>query len=213
LLLRCFYFGGFCIAALLSSTTAQAREQSSPAVITHEVSLDALVQQLTDSARQTASTASDVVITAMGMLGVRYTFGGNTAESGLDCSGLVRLAFAQTFGINLPRTSSEQSRAGGQIEKSELQPGDLVFFNTLRRAFSHVGIYVGEGKFVHAPSTGGEVRVESMNIPYWQNRFNGARRIALDGAAVVQTPASYQVPAKPTPLLESFNLPNNWQNP
>jgi cell wall-associated NlpC family hydrolase len=199
-----------CLTTLFSSAAAIARADGTPAV-QHAVSLDALVQQLTDSARQVASTASDVVITAMGMLGVRYTFGGNTPESGLDCSGLVRLAFAQTFGMNLPRTSREMSRVGDDISRRELQPGDLVFFNTLRRAFSHVGIYVGDGKFVHAPSTGGEVRVESMNIPYWQNRFNGARRIAPENM-VAQAPSTFRVPAIPTPLLD-FAHPGDWQAP
>jgi cell wall-associated NlpC family hydrolase len=154
-----------------------------PTVIKNESSLDALIQQLGASAKSVASSASDVVVTAMSMLGVRYKFGGNTTDTGLDCSGLVRLAFAQTFGMTLPRSASEMSRVGDKVDKRELQPGDLVFFNTLRRAFSHVGIYVGDGKFVHAPSTGGEVRVESMNIPYWQNRFNGARRVAPDAIA------------------------------
>jgi uncharacterized protein YycO len=156
-----------------------------PSSAKNESALDTFVQQLSSGAQNVAITASDVVVTAMGMLGVRYKFGGNTPESGLDCSGLVRLAFAQTFGMTLPRSAGEMSRVGDSVSKKELQPGDLVFFNTLRRAFSHVGIYVGDGKFVHAPSSGGEVRVESMNIPYWQNRFNGARRVAPEGEAAV----------------------------
>jgi cell wall-associated NlpC family hydrolase len=160
-----------------------------PTVAAQESTLDILVRQINSGAHNVAATASDVVVSAMSMLGVRYKFGGNSPETGLDCSGLVRLAFAQTFGMTLPRTSSEMSRVGDRIDKRELQPGDLVFFNTLRRAFSHVGIYVGDGKFVHAPSSGGEVRVESMNIPYWQNRFNGARRVSPDDGVTVQAAA------------------------
>jgi cell wall-associated NlpC family hydrolase len=182
--------------ALLGGTGAPALADD-PTVVKNESSLDALIQQLGASAKSMASSASDVVVTAMSMLGVRYKFGGNTPDTGLDCSGLVRLAFAQTFGMTLPRTAGEMSRVGDKVDKRELQPGDLVFFNTLRRAFSHVGIYVGDGKFVHAPSSGGEVRVESMNIPYWQNRFNGARRVAPDVvASPSEIPAPMQKPAR-----------------
>ncbi|MGL4576561.1 MAG: C40 family peptidase [Burkholderiaceae bacterium] len=168
--------------ALLGGAGAPAWAED-PTVVKNESSLDALIQQLGLGAKSVATSASDVVEAAMSMLGVRYKFGGNTPDTGLDCSGLVRLAFAQTFGMTLPRSASEMSRVGDKVDRRELQPGDLVFFNTLRRAFSHVGIYVGDGKFVHAPSTGGEVRVESMNIPYWQSRFNGARRVAPDVVA------------------------------
>jgi cell wall-associated NlpC family hydrolase len=190
--------------ALALSLLPPSARADDPTVVKSESALDAFVNQLNAGAKSVATTASDVVVTAMSMLGVRYKFGGNTPDTGLDCSGLVRLAFAQTFGMTLPRSASEMSRVGDKVDKRELQPGDLVFFNTLRRAFSHVGIYVGDGKFVHAPSSGGEVRVESMNIPYWQDRFNGARRVAPDGAVAVQTASAYRVPARPTPLLDSF---------
>lgn len=115
---------------------------------------------------------------AMGMIGIRYKYGGSAPESGLDCSGLVRYVFREVFGAELPRTSEEMSRLGDQIDTPDLQPGDLVFYNTLRRAFSHVGIYLGDNKFIHAPSGGGQVRIESMDVSYWKNRFNGARRIS-----------------------------------
>lgn len=121
--------------------------------------------------------ASGLVSKAVDFIGVRYKRGGNTPEQGLDCSGLVRLVFKDTLGIHLPRTASEISRAGEKIDPDELQPGDLVFYNTLRRGFSHVGIYMGNNKFIHAPSSGGRVRIESMNVGYWKKRFNGARRI------------------------------------
>lgn len=123
------------------------------------------------------SRASELALHAMTMIGIRYQYGGNVPESGLDCSGLVRYVFKQVTGAELPRTSEEISRVGQNVEPSELQPGDLVFYNTLRRGFSHVGIYLGDNRFIHAPSAGGKVRIERMDISYWKSRFNGARRI------------------------------------
>lgn len=124
-----------------------------------------------------SSRASDLVVNALGMLGIRYKYGGNTPENGLDCSGLVRYVFKESWGAELPRTSEEISRLGKKVDTKDLQPGDLVFYNTLRRGFSHVGIYLGDNKFIHSPSSGGEVRIESMDLSYWKKRFNGARRI------------------------------------
>ena len=121
--------------------------------------------------------ASELVINAMTFLGVPYKRGGTDAATGFDCSGFVRAIFEQTAGLVLPRRANEQAAAAQKIDRADLQPGDLVFFNTMRRAFSHVGIYVGEGKFIHAPKPGAEVRVESMNVKYWQQRFDGARRV------------------------------------
>lgn len=114
---------------------------------------------------------------AMGMIGIPYQYGGNAPESGLDCSGLVRYLLKDVWGAELPRTSQEISRVGEHVDRKDLRPGDLVFYNTLRRAFSHVGIYLGDNKFIHSPSPGGAVRVENMNVGYWKHRFNGARRI------------------------------------
>jgi cell wall-associated NlpC family hydrolase len=122
--------------------------------------------------------ASELALSAMGMLGIRYKYGGTTPEHGLDCSGLVRYVFKQAWGANLPRTSEEISKVGQHVDTKDLQPGDLVFYNTLKRGFSHVGIYLGDNKFIHSPSAGGEVRIESMDIGYWKKRFNGARRIS-----------------------------------
>lgn len=132
-----------------------------------------------DQVRQSVTNkASELVVNAMGFLGVPYKRGGNTAETGFDCSGFVRAMYEQSVGLLLPRKSEQQAAATQRIEKTELQPGDLVFFNTLRRAFSHVGIYVGDGKFIHSPKPGAEVRVENMSVRYWQSRFDGARRVA-----------------------------------
>jgi len=121
--------------------------------------------------------ASDLTMKAINLLGIRYLRGGDTPENGLDCSGFVRYVFNNTLHPELPRTSQEISKVGEHIDAKDLQPGDLVFYNTLRRGFSHVGIYLGDNKFIHAPSAGGQVRVESMDIKYWKQRFNGARRI------------------------------------
>jgi hypothetical protein len=131
-------------------------------------------------------TASELVVNAMGFLGVPYRRGGNTAESGFDCSGFVRAMFQQTVGMILPRRAEQQAAATQKIEKTELKPGDLVFFNTMKRAFSHVGIYIGEGKFIHSPKPGSEVRVEDMTKSYWERRFNGARRVTATPAAAAQ---------------------------
>ncbi len=123
------------------------------------------------------SKTGDVVMNALGMIGLRYRFGGNTPESGLDCSGFVRYVFNDTFGFLLPRRAVEMSRVGTSVDMAELRPGDLVFFNTMRHTFSHVGIYIGDNKFVHAPSTGSKIRVDDMTASYWVTRYNGARRI------------------------------------
>ena len=140
-----------------------------------------------EQVRQTVgSKASELVVNAMGFLGVPYRRGGNNAETGFDCSGFVRAMYEQTVGLMLPRRADQQAAATVKIEKTDLQPGDLVFFNTMRRAFSHVGIYVGEGKFIHSPKPGSEVRVEDMRVSYWERRFDGARRVPASQSAQAQ---------------------------
>jgi len=124
-----------------------------------------------------AGKAGDVVVGALNMIGVRYRWGGNTPDSGLDCSGFVRYVFQDTLGLALPRRAEEMSRVGEKVRVSDLKPGDLVFFNTMRRTFSHVGIYIGDNKFVHSPSTGSTIRVDDLDDGYWEKRFTGARRI------------------------------------
>ena len=126
------------------------------------------------------NAAQDVILQGLKLVGVCYRFGGNNEDSGLDCSGFVRLVFKDSIGASLPRTAREMSEVGQQIDSSQLKPGDLVFFNTMRRTFSHVGIYLGDNHFLHAPRTGAEVRVENMENSYWMQRYNGARRI-LEG--------------------------------
>lgn len=148
-----------------------------------------IVARLGDTIHQATDRAADLVLNAMGSLGVPYRMGGTSAETGFDCSGFVRAMFQQTVGLMLPRTAAEQAAATQRIEKTDLKPGDLVFFNTLRRTNSHVGIYMGDGKFIHSPRTGSQVRVENMNISYWQTRFNGARRV-LTNDQMAQAPSS-----------------------
>jgi len=129
-----------------------------------------------------ASKAGDVVVGALNLIGVRYRWGGNTPDSGLDCSGFVRYVFQDTLGFTLPRRAVEMSRVGEKVSFNDLKPGDLVFFNTVRRTISHVGIYIGHDKFVHSPSTGSTIRVDEMNDRYWETRFREARRVSLTGA-------------------------------
>ncbi len=134
--------------------------------------------------RQARDLASDLVVSAMNFLGVRYRRGGSSADDGFDCSGFTRHVFETSLGFVLPRRADQQASIAGltQIARSELRPGDLVFFNTMKRAFSHVGIYIGEGKFIHAPRSGGLVRIEAIDDRYWRKRFDGARRAALDSS-------------------------------
>ncbi|MDR1967361.1 MAG: C40 family peptidase [Burkholderiaceae bacterium] len=122
----------------------------------------------------------NLVSTATDSLGVPYRRGGTTIETGFDCSGFVRATFHQAAGLLLPRRAEDQAAATARIDKQDLQPGDLVFFNTLRRSYSHVGIYVGDGNFIHAPRTGTHVRIDSMNARYWLQHFSGARRVLSD---------------------------------
>lgn len=141
---------------------------------TAETSLRAQLEQFKNAV---SITTSDLVLTAMGFLGVPYKRGGNTETTGFDCSGFVRATYERTLGLVLPRRAEDQAKATLTIKQEDLRPGDLVFFNTMRRTFSHVGIYVGDGQFIHAPRAGAKVRVEDMRQAYWKKRFNGARRV------------------------------------
>ncbi len=181
----------FCLLLLVCATTAQAAPQTANSddmdrlladkgLLTR---LENVSHQVADKAHAVAGQASELVVNAMGFLGVPYKRGGNSAETGFDCSGFVRAMYEQTVGLLLPRRADQQAAATQVIDKKELQPGDLVFFNTMRRNFSHVGIYVGDGKFIHSPRSGSEIRVEDMGVAYWKRRFNGARRVtSTEGA-------------------------------
>ncbi len=129
--------------------------------------------------KEDASVGTEgISIAAMGLVGVPYRFGGNTPAGGFDCSGLIVYVYNNAAGIKLPRTVQEMSRSGQTIRNDAPAPGDLVFFNTTGERYSHAGIYVGHGRFVHAPSKGGTVRLDQMTSPYWAARYTEARRIA-----------------------------------
>ena len=161
--------GVFLVAVLLGPLSARADE---PIVVPPP-------PQVSFVDRATA-TAQDAIDQAMDLLGIRYRRGGTSPEAGFDCSGFVSHVFREGLGLILPHSSKEMSRSGEAIEQEELRPGDLVFFNTMRKAFSHVGIYLGDNQFVHAPRSGGRVRIEDLRDGYWIKRFNGARRINPD---------------------------------
>ncbi len=123
------------------------------------------------------SLSQDVLFQAMRLEGSRYKFGGNSPDTGFDCSGFVNYVFNQAANVELPRTTGGLSRIGQSVAPDELEPGDLVFFNTRSSAYSHVGIYIGDGDFIHAPRAGKTVTIENMTSGYWQQHFNGAKRI------------------------------------
>ncbi len=135
------------------------------------------------SAEDGTQHMSGLVVAAMGALGVAYQRGGNSYNSGFDCSGFVRSLYEQNFGLLLPRRAAEQAAATQAIAREDLQPGDLVFFNTLGPAHSHVGIYVGDHRFIHSPKPGAVVRMEDMRVNYWNRRFDGARRVVQTSSA------------------------------
>ena len=139
------------------------------------------MEVMTGVSRKWVDQANDLISDAMGYLGTPYRKGGTT-DKGFDCSGFVQTVYANTLGLILPRSALEQAKATDPIEATELQPGDLVFFNTMRRAYSHVGIYLGNDQFIHSPRPGKQVRVENMSDSYWAKRFNGARRVHSDSA-------------------------------
>ena len=175
-------------AALVAIFFAASAQASPPGAIDDMDQLLAdkgLLARIDHVRHSVSEKASELVVTAIGFLGVPYRRGGNTVETGFDCSGFVRAMYQQTVGLILPRKAEQQAAATEKIDRADLQPGDLVFFNTMRRAFSHVGIYVGEGKFIHSPKPGAEVRVESMGVAYWNRRFDGARRVQT---SVPETP-------------------------
>ncbi|TAK67156.1 MAG: peptidoglycan endopeptidase [Betaproteobacteria bacterium] len=123
--------------------------------------------------------ASSIALQALAHLGTPYRVGGLSPQTGFDCSGLVAYVYREGAGLALPRNTFDLAVLGQAVERAALRPGDLVFYNTQRREYSHVGIYLGEDRFIHAPASGGEVRVESLRADYWMRRYNGARRVIV----------------------------------
>ena len=161
---------------------------------------NALARTAKEAATTAWNGAQDVAIYALGLIGVDYRYGGETPESGVDCSGLVRYVFQQVTGVTLPRTSKELSRLGNKVASADLAPGDLVFFNTRRLPFSHVGIYLGDNRFIHAPSTGSEVEISRLSETYWQQHFNGARRLVGVMPSLVPSAVAAPLSADPASL-------------
>ena len=173
-------------------TAAHAQPPTAEDEVGRFMSEKGLFDRVAAQANSVAHRASDLVVTAMGFLGVPYRRGGNTIDTGFDCSGFVKAMYEQTIGLVLPRKAHDQAAATQKIDRKELQPGDLVFFNTMRKAFSHVGIYVGDNKFIHSPKPGAQVRVEDMNTSYWDRRFDGARRVLAGQPATAVEAAPLQ---------------------
>ena len=184
------------LISLLFASVAHAAPVATPEESNQPLITIPGLQQVQDVSRAVGSQATGLVTTALGFLGVPYRRGGTSADTGFDCSGFVKTVYQDTLGLVLPRVAAQQAADTEKVSRNELQPGDLVFFNTMRRAFSHVGIYIGDGKFVHAPRAGAEVRIESLSGSYWTKRFNGARRVL----AVTQDPAT-TLQTQPIPSL------------
>jgi cell wall-associated NlpC family hydrolase len=134
---------------------------------------------------QPTGGSAELALSALALVGVPYRRGGDDPWTGLDCSGLVRYAAGVALGLRLPRRAEDIGRAGVEVPPANLGPGELVFFNTLGRPFSHVGVYLGDGRFVHAPAQRGRVRIDDMALPYWRQRFNGGRRLGPEADAPI----------------------------
>lgn len=159
---------GSLLLALLAACSSPPRPAARP---------PAAASFATQASQGDAFSAASVTIRALGLVGTPYRYGGNTPDSGFDCSGLVTYVFADMLDVRLPRTSRELARVQGpKIAPERLSTGDLVFFGSGADVW-HVGIYVGEGRFVHAPSTGGTVRLDALDNPYWQRHYSGAKRV------------------------------------
>jgi cell wall-associated NlpC family hydrolase len=165
---------------------------------------DTATATVRDAATNAWRTARELTSSALDLIGIRYRWGGTTPENGLDCSGLIQFVFQQVTGVTLPRSARELSRLGDKVALSDLKPGDLVFFNTRRFAFSHVGIYVGDNQFIHAPRRGREVTIATIDKNYWQKRFDGARRLV--GVLPELMPALVSEAAAAAPLPPSATV-------
>lgn len=166
-----------CCSAAAQAAPASGSWENMDALLQEKGVVARMGEQLDRARQQASDQAASLVINAMAFLDVPYKWGGNSHDTGFDCSGFVKAVYEQSLGKILPRRSDEQAAATAPIETGELRPGDLVFFNTMRRTFSHVGIYVGDGKFIHSPRAGAQVRMEDMRVGYWRKRFDGARRV------------------------------------
>jgi len=192
------------IRAALAVTLTLVFALPSPVGAQSAPAQNGLARSAKDAAAVAWTGAQDVAIYALGLIGVDYRYGGETPESGVDCSGLVRYVFQQVTGVTLPRTSKELSHLGNKVASVDLVPGDLVFFNTRQLPFSHVGIYLGDNRFIHAPSTGSEVEISRLSETYWQKHFNGARRLV--GVMPSLVPSAVAAPLSSTVAGDAASL-------
>ncbi len=140
-----------------------------------------------------SATAQEIILSALSQTGVKYKYGGNSPEGGFDCSGFVRYVFQQAANLTLPHGARAISQLGQTVTQRELKPGDLVFFNTVRSTFSHVGIYIGNNRFIHSPSAGSSISVTDMGDSYWAKRFTGARRLDSKELASLEANAAKSI--------------------
>ncbi|MBY0445984.1 MAG: C40 family peptidase [Burkholderiales bacterium] len=180
-------FAGACVFSAHADELPQievdpAVEQAAPATT---ITNTTRTRKAKSEAKPDYAPAQDMLLQAMSLIGVKYKWGGATPEAGLDCSGFVRYVFQNSMNIALPHNALGMAQSGASINKEELKPGDLVFFNTLGRTFSHVGIYMGDNRFIHSPRAGKSVEITNLNQSYWTSRFNGARRYDGTGGAPV----------------------------
>jgi len=134
-------------------------------------------ETIAQASRPVSEMGNEVVFYALGLIGTGYRFGGKNPEAGLDCSGMVSYIYGRAAGLKVSGSAADIARRGRAIDRDELRPGDLVFFNTRNRSFSHVGIFIGEARFIHAPSTNGRVRIDRLSDSYYASRFEAARTL------------------------------------
>lgn len=158
--------GALCLICILFSPLAIADEDTSG---TTEVAVDA----------QSQDAIGNMLMQSISLIGIPYRWGGNTPQQGMDCSGFIRYVFKKSMGITLPRTAAEMARVGKRVSVDELEPGDLIFFNTKRGSNTHVGMYIGNNKFIQSPRTGENIQVTELTSS-WRSKINGAKRIVQE---------------------------------
>jgi cell wall-associated NlpC family hydrolase len=170
-------WGSFCASRIALAALVSVPYLAHADGVTARSIADTARERAERAAQRVWHDATDLGQFALGLIGVRYRYGGDTPTGGLDCSGLIRYVFQQVTGVTLPRTARELSQVGASVSLDDLQVGDLVFFNTRNYAFSHVGLYLGDNRFIHAPRRGRDVEITTLSRDYWQRHFNGARRL------------------------------------
>jgi cell wall-associated NlpC family hydrolase len=175
-------FGALSALMVLAGSPACADEivAASPTEVIEQAVMPAASPAPIAEAGKAATGIDSALKNALDLIGIRYRRGGNSPTSGFDCSGFVSHVFHEGLGLYLPHSAKAMSKTGSPVERTALKPGDLVFFTTVRKTISHVGIYLGDNLFVHAPRRGGKIRIDDMDERYWTKRFRGARRVAVE---------------------------------